>query len=74
MQRYTNMPLTQEQNEELADKLDAAVRLNKQADWQGHLLKERKVANIVRETLALYELDSSIEEVMTLIKAQPEYK
>ncbi|MDN5666177.1 MULTISPECIES: hypothetical protein [Psychrobacter] len=68
------MPLTQEQNEELADKLDAAVRLNKQADWQGHLLKERKVANIVRETLALYELDSSIEEVMTLIKAQPEYK
>ena len=68
------MPLTQEQNEELADKLDAAVRLNKQADWQGHLLKERKVANIVRETLALYELDSSIEEVMTLIKAQPKYK
>lgn len=63
-----------DQNEDLADKLDAAVRLNKQADWQGHLLKERKVANIVRETLALYELDDSIEEVMTLIKAQPEYK
>lgn len=63
-----------DQNEELADKLDAAVRLNKQADWQGHLLKERKVANIVRETLSLYESDSSIEEVMSLVKAQPEYK
>ncbi|MGE6327133.1 type I restriction endonuclease subunit R [Psychrobacter pacificensis] len=63
-----------DQNEELADKLDAAVRLNKQADWQGHLLKERKVANIVRETLSLYELDSSTEEVMSLVKAQPEYK
>ena len=63
-----------DQNEELADKLDAAVRLNKQADWQGHLLKERKIANTVRETFASYSLDNNIEEVMALIKAQPEYK
>lgn len=63
-----------DQNEELADKLDAAVRLNKQADWQGHLLKERKIANTVRETFAMYSLDINIEEVMALIKAQPEYK
>ena len=63
-----------DQNEELADKLDAAVRLNKQADWQGHLLKERKIANTVRETFASYSLDINIEEVMALIKAQPEYK
>lgn len=62
------------QNEDLADKLDAAVRLNKQADWQGHLLKERKIANTVRETFAMYSLDINIEEVMALIKAQPEYK
>ncbi|WLW65223.1 type I restriction endonuclease subunit R [Psychrobacter sp. van23A] len=63
-----------DQNEELADKLDAAVRLNKQADWQGHLLKERKIANTVRETFALYSVDINIEEIMALIKAQPEYK
>ena len=63
-----------DQNEELADKLDAAVRLNKQADWQGHLLKELKIANTFRETFAMYSLDINIEEVMALIKAQPEYK
>ena len=63
-----------DQNEELADKLDAAVRLNKQADWQGHLLKERKIANTFRETFAMYSLDINVEEVMALIKAQPEYK
>ena len=67
---YNNL----DHNEELADKLDAAVRLNKQADWQGHLLKERKIANIVRETIAQYGVDINIEEVMSLIKAQPDYR
>ena len=69
-----------DQDEELADKLDAAVRRNKQADWIGHLLKERKITNTVRETVAQYnkkadnKIEVDIEQTMSLIKAQAEYK
>ncbi|WP_230657529.1 type I restriction endonuclease subunit R [Psychrobacter sp. I-STPA10] len=63
-----------DQNEELADKIDAAIRLNKQADWQGHLIKERKVKNAVHETVSQYQVDVDMDTLINLVKAQQEYK
>ena len=63
-----------DQNEDLADKVDAAIRLHKQADWQGHLIKERKITNAVHQVIKEYEVDTDIEELINLVKAQQEYQ
>lgn len=62
------------QNEELADKVDAAIRLNKQADWQGHLIKERRIKRAVHQVISEYQVDTDFEELIDLVKAQQEYK
>jgi type I restriction enzyme R subunit len=63
-----------DQNEDLADKVDAAIRLHKQADWQGHLIKERKITNAVHQVIKEYEVDTDLEELISLVKAQQEYQ
>ncbi len=69
-----------DQNEELVVKIDKAIKANKLADYQGNLIKERKVKNAVRESVHLYNVDNGsdveidIEQTMSLIKAQAEYK
>lgn len=58
-------------DEVLATKIDAAVRYTKKADWYGDRLKEREIANAIREKTAEYTLN--IVEVMELVKAQKDY-
>jgi type I restriction enzyme R subunit len=61
-------------DEGLALKLDTTVKQTKQADWYGDRMKERQLANAVREELASYNVEHNISEVMNLIKAQQEYR
>lgn len=61
-------------DEGLALKLDVTVKQTKQADWYGDRMKERQLANAVREELASYNAEHDIGEVMNLIKAQQEYR
>ena len=69
-----------DQNESLVAKVDKAIKENKLADYQGNLIKERKVQNAVRESVHHYNVDTDsnveidIEQIMSLIKAQAEYK
>lgn len=63
-----------DQNEDLTDKVDAAIRLSKQADWQGHLIKERRITNAVHQTVSEYQIDIDIEALINLVKAQQEYQ
>lgn len=58
-------------DEVLATKIDATVRYTKKADWYGDRLKEREIANAIREETAEYTLN--ITEVMELVKAQKDY-
>jgi type I restriction enzyme R subunit len=55
----------------LTAKIDTAVRETKKAEWFGDRVKEREIANAVRQETAGYDVD--IETVMALIKAQKEY-
>jgi type I restriction enzyme R subunit len=61
-------------DEGLALKLDTTVKQTKQADWYGDRMKERQLANAVREELASYNAQHDIADVMNLIKAQQEYR
>lgn len=61
-------------DEGLALTLDTTVKQTKQADWFGDRMKERQLANAVREELASYNAEHDISEVMNLIKAQQEYR
>ena len=63
-----------DQNEDLADKVDAAIRLNKQADSWGHLIKERKIKNAVHQVIREYKVDTDIDSLINLVKAQQEYQ
>jgi type I restriction enzyme R subunit len=58
-------------DEVLATKIDTAIRYTKKADWVGDRIKEREIANAVRQETADYDVD--IEQVMELAKAQKEY-
>ncbi len=60
------------QDEVLVAKLDAAIRYTKKADWVGDRFKERELANAIREEAKGYDID--VAEVMTLVKAQQEYR
>lgn len=61
-------------DERLVLRLDERVRTTKQADWLGDRMKERKIANAVREELATYNATADMTELMNLIKAQKEYQ
>ncbi len=59
------------QDEVLVAKIDAAVRYNKKADWNGDRLKEKEIAFAIAEETKGY--DVTVAEVMELVKAQQEY-
>ncbi|MGI2024507.1 type I restriction endonuclease subunit R [Shewanella glacialipiscicola] len=58
-------------DDELAAKIDNAVRFTKKAEWLGDRFKEREIANAIRESTVGYDVD--IEKVMELVRAQKEY-
>lgn len=58
-------------NEDLALRIDAAVRETKKADWIGNRIKEREVAGAISQVL---QDDSRLEAVLELVKNQYEYK
>ena len=59
-------------DELLADKIDSAIRYTKRSDWVGDRLKEREIANKIREETAGYEVD--VQSIMELAKAQKDYQ
>ncbi len=59
------------QNEDLATRIDTAIRYTKKADWKGNRFKRRDVENAVKEELAEYKVDT--EALMNIIKNQSEY-
>ena len=58
-------------DEDLANRVDYAVRHTKKADWIGNRIKEREVAYVVSKELGD---DDHLDEVMELLKNQYEYK
>ncbi|MGL6233099.1 type I restriction endonuclease subunit R [Aeromonas rivipollensis] len=58
-------------DELLVAKIDTAVRYTKKADWYGDRFKEREIAFAIAEEVKGY--DVKVADVMTLVKAQPEY-
>ena len=61
-----------EKNEELALRIDTAVRYTKKADWVGSRIKEREVASAIQEEAAGYNVD--IDNLLELVKNQNEYR
>ena len=61
-----------ERNEELATRIDTAVRSTKKDGWIGNRMKEKEVANAIREEAAGYEVN--VDEVLELVKNQDEYQ
>jgi type I restriction enzyme R subunit len=59
-------------NEELALRIDTAVRHTKKDGWIGHRFKEREVINAIREELSSYQI--KLQDVVDLVKNQDEYK
>jgi type I restriction enzyme, R subunit len=63
-------------DEQLAIKIDAAIRYTKKADWVGDRFKEREVANAIRQQLEGCDLDveAVLAVVLALAKNQREYQ
>jgi hypothetical protein len=61
-----------DRNEELATRIDTAVRYTKKDGWVGKKFKEREVANAIREELGEYNV--RLDEVIELVKKQDEYR
>ena len=59
-------------DEVLASKIDTAIRYTKKADWVGDRIKEKQVANAIRQESAGYNVD--VTEVLELAKNQREYQ
>jgi type I restriction enzyme R subunit len=59
-------------DEVLANKVDAAIRYTKKADWVGDRFKEREIANAIREEAAGYNVD--VAAVLELAKNQRDYQ
>lgn len=59
-------------NEILANKIDAAIRYTKKADWVGDRFKEREIANAIRQEAASYDVDVAV--VLELAKNQRDYQ
>jgi len=62
-----------DQDEDLAVRIDTAVRHTKQAKWIGNRFKEKAVANAVLEELGP-EYKTRLDDVMELLKKQNEYQ
>ena len=58
-------------NEELVIRLDTAIRHTKKADWKSNRFKQREIEYAIKEELTRYDVD--LEDLMDLIKNQPEY-
>ena len=61
-----------DQNEELAIRIDTAIRHTKKANWVGNTFKEREVKNAIREEIGEYKVN--LDEIVDLVKEQDEYK
>jgi type I restriction enzyme, R subunit len=59
------------QNEELVTRIDTAIRYTKKADWKSNRFKQRVIENAIKEELGDYDVD--LNEVIELVKNQPEY-
>ncbi|MCU7844856.1 MAG: HsdR family type I site-specific deoxyribonuclease [Candidatus Thiodiazotropha sp. (ex Monitilora ramsayi)] len=60
-----------DQNEELVTRIDTAIRSTKKAAWKDNRFKMRDVKYAVKEELGEYSV--KLDEVIELIKNQPEY-
>jgi type I restriction enzyme R subunit len=58
-------------DEELASRVDTAVRYTRKDDWRGNRFKEREVLGAVREELGEYE--TRADEIFEIVKNQREY-
>jgi type I restriction enzyme R subunit len=58
-------------SEDLVTRIDTAIRYTKKADWKTNRFKLRDVENAVREEVGKY--DVNFDELIELIKNQPEY-
>lgn len=58
-------------DEELAIRVDTAVRHTRKDDWRGNRFKEREVLNAVREELGEYK--TATDEIFEIVKNQREY-
>jgi len=58
-------------DEELASRIDTAVRYTRKDDWRGNRFKEREVLGAVREELGEYE--ARTDEIFEIVKNQREY-
>lgn len=59
-------------DEVLANRIDAAIRYTKKADWVGDRFKEREIANAIREASAGYDVD--VTAILELAKNQRDYQ
>ncbi|MBL4575564.1 MAG: hypothetical protein JKY51_05630, partial [Opitutaceae bacterium] len=59
-------------NEELAMKVDEAIRYTKKADWVGDRFKERQIKYAIEERVGEYEVD--VDQILELAKHQEEYR
>jgi type I restriction enzyme R subunit len=62
-----------DKNEQLATLIDEVIRTTKKANWVGHKLKEKEVANAVREAVP-DQYRTKLDDLMEIIKAQREYQ
>ncbi|MDX1524473.1 MAG: hypothetical protein R3264_22780, partial [Anaerolineae bacterium] len=62
-----------DQDEELALRIDTAVRSTKKDGWIGHRFKEREVINAIREELGP-SYTTKLDKVVELVKNQDEYR
>lgn len=67
-----NLYDTLDKNEELTIRVDTAVRYTKKDGWTGNRFKEKEVRNAIREELGAYHVN--LDDVMSVVKAQDEYK
>lgn len=58
-------------DENVAVRVDTAVRHTRKGDWRGNRFKEREVLGAVREELGVYE--TRADEIFEIVKNQREY-
>ena len=60
-----------ERDEDVAIRVDAAIRHIRKDDWRGNRFKEKEVRNAVREELGEYR--TRADEIFEIVKNQLEY-
>ena len=62
------------QNLDLAIALDLAIITDKHADWEGSVVKERKLKNeIIKTILVQYDMSEQLDNIFEIIKNHQEY-